>query len=333
MENLICHPESQSLLGVSSGHKAHKGSIVRVGSRNTALRSGGVTGSVLLISCLGFALALTGCTALAGPDEALRTASAVYGAPATVSLPLIRMNVAVREGAKTRSLFLSGQAVAEWPDKLRLKITKADIHLVTLVVNGHTAALHFPRTGKALDVELNRPVLKDETADPLAAALEMTLILVQGPFPLHPLNAYTLEGEAGGIYTYTAAIQGGTLRLAVDGRTGAVRSRTCRFAGREEWAIGVAFDQYAAMGDHRFPRKLILTACKGTDPLPAVTVELYLAQINFNHPAPATAFRAAWPEDTVKLAELPAKLEDLFGAIEESPGSPEGSGETQNPKL
>ncbi|MFH1707848.1 MAG: hypothetical protein ABIF71_08015 [Planctomycetota bacterium] len=288
---------------------------------------------MLRISCLGFALALASCTALSSPEAALRTASAGYGAPATVALPLIRMNVAVREGAKTRSLFLSGQAVAEWPDKLRLKLTKADIHLVTLVVNGHAAALHFPRTSKALDVELNRPVLGGETADPLAAALEMTLILVQGPFPLHPLGAYTLEGEVKGVYTYAAPIQGGTLRLAVDGRTGAVRSRTCRFAGREEWAIGVAFDQYETMGDHRFPRKFTLTACKGTDPLPAVTVEIYLAQVNFNRPAPAAAFRAAWPEGTVKLAELPAKLEELFGTIEETPGSADGPGEALKPNL
>ena len=147
----------------------------------------------LLVICV-CAFFIFSCAVLP-PGDVLKNSSAAYERKSSVSIPVLKVNLEIKNKDKENSIFLTGKVLASQPDKLRMKLTKANYHLVTLVVNGHDASLYFPRTQKVLNKELNKPILDEEQeVDILASAIELCMIFLKGPFPEYPVTGYEHTG-------------------------------------------------------------------------------------------------------------------------------------------
>ncbi len=279
------------------------------------------------ISMFVFLLMLCSCAVLP-PDEVLKNSSASYERKNSVSIPVLKVNLEIKNGDKEHSIFLTGKVMASQPDKLRMKLTKANYHLVTLVVNGHDASLYFPRTGKVLNKELNKPVLdENEDVDILASAIELCMIFLQGPFPEYPVTGYEYMGKDDDCYVYETDVQGGRLALYIDSSTSQVRKRVYKIKGKESWTVELHTGMYRKAGVSMFPRKFRLVLTGPAEKKFNATVEMFVSRISFNKRIPDKAYSPSWPAETVVIEKLPSNTEELFGKMEEE------DEEKENPEI
>lgn len=273
----------------------------------------------LLLWAFAAAALLAGCAAeVLPPEMVLRAASGIFERKDTVSIPLLRMDLELRTGEKPRSIFLSAQMIAKWPDMLRMKITKANYHLASLVINGHSASVHFPRTGKVFDTELNRPLLEGNAVDLIPTLIEMSMILLKGPFPEYPLARYTFSRDEAERYVFTTAIQGADLAVVIDPRTGEVLEQVYTLRTARPRTVTIRFGRYETVSGTLYPRKLTVVVTEGADKVLA-TIEMFASRLSFNRPAPDKAFVKDWPADAQVIEKLPENPEELFGKMEDEP--------------
>ena len=253
-------------------------------------------------------------------DTVLKLASEAVERKETVSIPLLRINATIGEGEKVRSLVLSGKVVARQPDLLRMKISKANHHLASMVVNGHKASIYFPRTNKVFETEINKSTVEEEGGiDIVARAFEMSLIFLKGPFPEYPLRRYRVIGTRKGMYVYRAEIPGGTLTLYVDSRSCHVLKRVYVLQGKKhEWAVKIEFSKYEITPPRSvFPRKAVLTVSRKGDDEVFFRAEMFCSRISFNKKVADKAFISEWPEHAEVITNLPSDPEELFGSLKD----------------
>jgi outer membrane lipoprotein-sorting protein len=262
---------------------------------------------------------VAGCAERKPIDVALKESSALYLAKGSVSIPLLRINAVSNQGEKSKSMVLSTQLISKWPDKLRLKMCKANYHLVSMVVNGHKASLYFPRTNKVFNTELNKPVLKDQIDEDLfPTIIEMSLMFVQGPFPRYSLSLYAVQKKEGDLYTYTADLPKYFLDLSIDSFTCKVQKQEYRFKEPHDWVIEIDFDRYALIeGSMPYPRRIVMAIYRKKTAQKKTVLEMFVSRISFGHTVSEKAFKPNWPEDALVIKEIPKKTEELFGKIEE----------------
>ena len=284
------------------------------------------TGDAMKYTCLLsgicvqlFILFCTGCAGKKPSGDVLASSSALFASHTSVSIPLLRINVESGRGEKKKNLTLTGQVISEWPDKLRMKIRKANYHLLSMVVNGHKASLFFPRTDKVFNTGINRPVLeKGKGADLLSAVIEMSLMFIHGPFPQYALSLYTLKGIKGDVCSYTADLPEYSLEIAVHASTYRVLKQVYRFKKPHDWVMAVEFGRYSvSRGSAPYPQKITVSVCKEKASSDKTVIEMFVSKVSFGRDVSPKAFKTNWPENAVEIERLPEDHEKLFGKIEE----------------
>jgi len=267
-------------------------------------------------------LGAAGCAAASRRPRAVLEESAVRcGLRENVSIPLLRIRAVYTAEGKERSLLLTGRLAARWPDKMRVRLQKANHHLVTLVVNGHDASLYFPRTNKVLNAELHTPACekkkgKRAEGDLLPHLLEMSTLLVEGSFPRYPLRRYGEPETKEGLYVYTARFPDRTVRVEIDPRSCMVRKQVCVFPPPLDREVEIAFDAYRRFREGIwYPTKISFSVSR-PGAAPELAVTLSVSRISFNRPVPDAAFTARWPDATV-IRRFPDDPKELFGLPEE----------------
>lgn len=262
---------------------------------------------------------LCGCGEIRPSGEVLKISSSAYSFRDSVSIPLLRINAVSVQDGKKKDLVLSAQVISKWPDKLRLKIEKARYHLLSMVVNRHTASLYFPRTDKIYSTELNRPVLDGKTGgNLLPVIIEMSLMFIRGPFPQYSLSVYTEQKKENDIYIYTADLPEFTLELSIHALSYRVLRQVYRFKGDEKWVMDISFDRYMYTdGNIPYPRKILMEVFRDGEPADKTLLEMYVSRVSFGRSVSEKAFKADWPEDAVEIKTIPDKPEDLFGKLED----------------
>ena len=242
----------------------------------------------------------------------------MYPPTESVSIPLLRLNAVFTDArAKEHSLVLSAQVISKWPDQVRMKISKAEYHLISLIVKGHAASMYFPRTNKLFETELNKPLIdQKDAADIVSAAIEMSAVFVKGPFPDYPLQRYAYKGREDGEYVFAAEIPGGTLKLYIDPSSFYIRRRVYTLKAEKEWTVDILFRKYERIQGQFYPRKLSMEISTAGDTRRS-RMEMYVSRISFHRPVRDQAFETAWPEDALRLKVIPSDPEELFGKIED----------------
>lgn len=275
-----------------------------------------------MIAVLCFALMslfISGCRSVQSPDVVLKSASAVFETKESVSIPLLRCSIEFPVQEKKKSYALSAQIISQWPDKLRMKVTKANYHLVSMIINGHEASLYFPRTNKVFETALHQPLLeKGQQVDILAEVIDLFLVFLKGPFPEYPLGKYSYKGEDEGLFVYTADTAGGAIKLFLDPVMFRVKRRRHTFAGGDkDRIIEIDFDHYKRSARTDYPHKITVSVYEAEQENKRITIEMFVSRLSFNAKVSEKAFQKQWPEDALIIKHLPEKAEELFGTIDD----------------